>query len=70
MNDSVSTIGHRMRAARTQRALTLREVAYMVQATESQVSRWENGHTIPAATVLEKYEAAGLLQITDPEAAA
>ena len=67
--DQVKTIGHQMRAARKNAGLTIREVAAMVHAGESQISNWERGINTPAILAVTRYIDAGLLTRADAAAA-
>lgn len=59
----MSDIAYIMRRAREERGLTLRQLAQLVDASEAQVSTWENARVVPRADVLTRYAHAGLISL-------
>lgn len=57
----MSRISDNLREARTSRGLTIRDIGRMVDAAESQISKWELGHVTPGPNVLRRYVDAGLM---------
>lgn len=46
-DDHRKRIGRRIRTARERKGWTQKQLAHALDVTESQISRWENGHAMP-----------------------
>jgi len=56
-----TTLHSKLRLARLQRGLTIRQVGQLIDAAESLVCMWESGKRNPSADTLRKYVRAGFI---------
>lgn len=55
------TINKKLKQARSDRGLTIKQLGRIIDSGETLISSWENGTRNPSADTLRKYVKAGLL---------